>query len=175
MSDSMPNAIAELEAMKAVAQAVEALDLASRRRVLRWATDVLIGPANPTGGINIPPAQDGASSSPVDTGDVASFFAKAGPSTGPERALAIGYWLQEQSGGQDFEAFSLNAELKHLGHRLPNVTKTLTLLMSQKPALVIQTRKGGSAQQARKLYRLTAEGVRRVHSMLARTSSEGAQ
>jgi DNA-binding PadR family transcriptional regulator len=43
--------------------------------------------------------------------------------------------------------------------------------MARKPALVIQTRKGGSSKQARKRYRLTGEGIRAVEKMIAESGT----
>ncbi len=38
--------------------------------------------------------------------------------------------------------------------------------MDAKPQLVIQTRKSGKAKQARKKYRVTAEGVARIKELI---------
>lgn len=101
---------------------------------------------------------------------MAELFAVAAPNSGPEKALVVAYFMQEVQGQEHLEAQTLNSELKHLGYKLPNVTATLSLLMSQQPAAVVQIRKTGKSRQARKLYRLTSEGVRRVRSMLAHSS-----
>jgi hypothetical protein len=42
----------------------------------------------------------------------------------------------------------------------------LNSLIAKKPQLVIQTRKSGSSQQARKKYKLTNEGLNKVERML---------
>ena len=159
----------ELEAMRAVAEALAGLDSDSTRRVLGWALERF--------GVSATQASRGASSVPGHhpAGDPAlqdlpDLFAIAQPSDGPAKALLAGYWLQAIKGNEDIEAQTLNSELKHLGHRLPNVTSTLSLLMNQKPALVVQTRKTGSNQQARKRYRLTSEGIRRVRQLLTEGS-----
>ena len=40
-------------------------------------------------------------------------------------------------------------------------------MIDQTPRLILQTSKSGSAKQARKRYKVTREGVKRVQSMLA--------
>ena len=54
--------------------------------------------------------------------------------------------------------------LKDLGHRASNITDALSSAMKEKPALIIQVKKSGSARQARKLYKLTDAGVKWVAS-----------
>jgi len=104
MSQPMPNAMAELEAMKGVAQALESLDLVARRRVLHWAAAALAG-SPPPGSKSSDDGFDSHTPEPAEIGEVAAVFTKAAPTSGPERALVVGYWLQEQSGGKDFDAF----------------------------------------------------------------------
>jgi hypothetical protein len=170
----------ELEAMKAVAAALTGIDRVSAQRVLRWAAEIFkltplateqprsagppIGAAPPPGESEVPPD------------DLASLFASAAPESGPEKALVAGYFQQVTKGAPEFDAQALNAELKHLGHQLSNVTVTLSALINQAPSLVIQTKKLGKGQQARKRYRLTYAGIQRVRQMLGRaTATSGAE
>jgi DNA-binding PadR family transcriptional regulator len=67
----------------------------------------------------------------------------------------------------ELEGFTLNKELKNLGHGVSNITSALDTLMSRKPALVIQTKKSGTSKQARKKYKLTLEGLRAVERMVS--------
>ena len=58
------------------------------------------------------------------------------------------------------------AELKHLGHSIPNITEALSRNMGKKPQRVIQLRTGSGAKQASKTYRVTNEGLVYVQGML---------
>lgn len=99
--------------------------------------------------------------------DVASLFVAANPSTGSEKALTIAFWLQEYLHHDEWEGFAVNSELKHLGHGLKNVTDALNALIEQRPQLAVQLRKSGKTKQARKRYKLTAEGIRKVRQMVS--------
>jgi hypothetical protein len=162
----------EVEAMKGVAEALKGLKADSIQRVLSWASASFAVKITPTPKIGpsvraTSDSEDGAETRNADTQpSLADFFASASAETGPEKALIVGYWLQVVQGTEDFEGQPLNAELKHLGHGLSNVTSTLTSLMEQKPALIIQTKKTGKANQARKRYKLTSAGIARTKQML---------
>jgi len=97
---------------------------------------------------------------------IADLFATANPSNGPECALVGAYWLQVIGQQAEFDARSLNDELKNLGRPLANVTTTLSGLISQRPGLAIQTQKIGRGAQGRKRYKLTQPGIERVQRML---------
>ena len=81
--------------------------------------------------------------------------------------------MQKEKGEADFDSFTINKELKHLGYAASNITSALTQLIVRKPQLAIQTHKSGSSQQARKRYRLTNEGLRSVERMLDEGSANG--
>lgn len=104
--------------------------------------------------------------------DAAQLVEACGASNGPERALCVGYFLQEVGGRPGFSGQELNSVLKHLGHPLSNVTATLGSLRAQKPALVMQVSKAGRSQQARKTYRLTVAGLESVRQMVRRAETE---
>jgi hypothetical protein len=105
-----------------------------------------------------------------DFPDVATLFVAAKPLTGSEKALTVGFWLQECLHHEEWEGFAINSELKHLGHGLKNVTDALNALIDHRPQLVVQLRKSGKTKQARKRYKLTAEGVRKVRQMVLSAS-----
>jgi hypothetical protein len=92
----------------------------------------------------------------------------ADPKTDRARALVAGYWQQVCEGQPSFAAQSLNTNLKNLGYRLSNITVSLEGLKSDRPALVLQLKKDGTSRQARKTYKLTHEGIRRVETMIAK-------
>jgi len=161
----------ELEAMTKVAAALAEVDRDSIQRILRWAGERFVG--TPMAAAHGGAIVGGAVPVPTATTqeELGDLFARATPSNGPERALVVAYWLQVVRGQDDLEGQMVNAELKNLGHGLPNTTATMSLLMNQQPALVIQTRKIGSTQQGRKRYRLTTVGVSKVRQMLAEGGS----
>ena len=147
----------EIEAMTKIQAALNQLpDPEATARVLRWAAARFGTPAL------------GEAEQPEDTGfsDVSNLFDVADPKTEAERALVVGYWFQEVGGAAAFTGQQVNTELKHLGHPIGNVTVAMNNLMNRTPRLALQTYKSGKAKQARKRYKLTVEGVRRVEAML---------
>jgi len=106
-----------------------------------------------------------------DFSDFATLFSTADPKSEAEKALVGGYWQQQNKGIAEWDSFSVNKELKHLGHGIANITVALDNLIGRRPQLVIQTRKSGKEKQARKLYKLTAEGIKRVNEMLSQSAS----
>jgi hypothetical protein len=164
---------AELAGMQKVLDAIAHLEADSAVRVLDWALQQLGRPQRRSASQITSPAIAVAASSQPTSGfeGAADVVAAAGPRTGADRALAVAYWFQVVNGQADFEAKALNSELKHLGHQLSNVTKTLSDLMEQRPALVIQTHKSGKSFQARKRYKLTHAGIARVNEMMTQSQN----
>lgn len=168
--DTNPNPIQELEAMKAIAEALKTLDESAIRRVLHWAVDAYRPKSSgfatqpergaETFGAGIPP--DLKSRYPT----LADFFSAASATQEADKALVVGYWFQVVEGAGDLDGFTLNKELKHLGHGISNITSALDTLQGRRPALVIQTKKSGTSKQARKKYKLTLEGQRAVERMI---------
>jgi len=167
------DAMAELTAMTAVAKALQDLDSQSVRRILQWATDRF----GATGKISTSkaapieneltiereaPAQSGTESYK----EIADLYAAAKPKGDAEKALVVAYWVQRSKANGDFDAGTINKELKNLGHGIGNITAALGSLIARRPNLVIQTRKAGTSQQARKRYKLTNEGVKYVDRMI---------
>ena len=74
--------------------------------------------------------------------------------------------MQVHDGHATWASRLLNAELKHLGHSIPNITDALSSNMRRKPHRVIQLRKSSGAKQANKTYKVTNEGLVYVHGML---------
>jgi len=88
------------------------------------------------------------------------------PASGLERILVAAYFNQVLNDEGDFGSQAVNTQLKHLGFPSANITRDIARLVNRSPKLVIQTRKEGSTQQARKRFRLTNEGVKAVEGML---------
>ncbi len=176
--DGMSDALAEIEAMKSVASAIEELDSETQVRVLHWACDRYGVPGGQRlrrterlDSSNGPGGSTGSSPERREFDSAAELLAESGAQTDVQKALAIGYWFQVVLGQSDIESQTINTELKHLGYGLSNVTRAFDNLMKQKPQPVIQLRKAGSSRQARKKYKLTNEGIKRVERMLAGISN----
>jgi hypothetical protein len=156
----------ELDAMKKIAVALEPLDDAARARALQWAMSrfrsskaVVTFEQATTGPIEPSAAAGGG------YGTFAELFEAAGPSTEKDKALVAAYWMQVCENAPSFPAQSLNDLLKDLGHRIGNITEALTALKNERPAFVLQLKKSGTSRQARKTYKLTQEGAKRVMAM----------
>ncbi|QYU66778.1 hypothetical protein J4558_17655 [Leptolyngbya sp. 15MV] len=104
---------------------------------------------------------------------IGDFFDAANPQTEAERVLVAAYWIQVVEGAEDFESFPVNKHLKHLGHPVSNITRAFDSMIAQTPRLILQTSKSGSSQQARKRYKVTREGVKRVQAMLNQQTDGG--
>lgn len=170
----------ELEVMGTLAEALGKLESGARSRVLEWAISSFgvqlarggqqpdkRGSGDATARTTQSPARDQSQGGFDSFEDLPSLFAAVDPKTDIERALVAAAWHQVQSGGGDWASQPINTELKHLGHKVGNITDALSSLMARKPALVIQTRKEGSSRQARKKYKVTHEGFRHIDRLLA--------
>jgi hypothetical protein len=98
--------------------------------------------------------------------EFAELYSAADPKTHADKALVAGYWLQVCQGAESFDSFSANKDLKHLGEGIENITAALTALKGQKPALVIQLKKSGKSQQARKTYKVTVAGIQAIEALI---------
>ncbi len=164
----------ELAAMASVNGALEALEPDETARVLRWALDKF-GSAH--GGVKpetplIPHLgeDEEEGKDPADAAQWESLHElvdAASPSSPADYALVASYWFQIVQGAADVTGAQVNAELKHLGHGAKNITEAFNHLMSRTPTLAMQVRKSGTSRQARKKYRLTGEGKKRVERMVA--------
>ncbi len=168
--EQQPPVDPELQALSAISSLLSELPGDSQTRIVNWISSrfggygVIRGPLKSGDSVHAP-------ESTTKFPDLATLFVAASPSTGSEKALVVAYWLQECMGQEEWEGFAVNTELKHLGHGLKNVTDALNSLIEQKPQLAVQLRKSGKTKQARKRYKLTTEGIRKV-SLMAPTGSE---
>ncbi|MDF2116683.1 hypothetical protein PY365_13935 [Roseiarcaceae bacterium H3SJ34-1] len=164
--------IDEIDAMKQIAELMEKLDESARIRALDWVMSkyglarpmaARISPSNSTA--------DGPHSNSSGTYDsFAELFDAAQPAGDRDKALVAAFWTQVCMNAESFPSQMLNDQLKDLGHRISNITDALTRLKIEKPALVLQLKKSGTTKQARKTYKLTQEGIRRVNTMIAANS-----
>jgi hypothetical protein len=167
----MPDIDKETKAIGEIASVVEALEEDQRGRVIRYILERFNIPfaskdTKTPAGSSLAESQ---TENPADFEDFASLADACNPGTDSLRALVAGYWLQVVQGAQSFDAQSANKELKNLGHPSGNITMALGTLIKQKPSLVLQLRKSGNTKQARKLYKVTESGVRKIRSMLSGT------
>lgn len=165
----------EFDAFQKVHNALVDLDEDMRARVLSSVSTLLgIGASVAPAKTGTPPAgEETPEVDVVDNGQDQSFtefaelYAAADPHTTADKALIAGYWLQVCQGAENFSGQSVNNELNHLGHKIGNITNALSALNDAKPQLVLQLRKSGKSQQARKTYKLSAEGIKRVKDMIS--------
>ena len=171
--------IAEIDAIRAIIEAFANLNEGAKARVLKWAIDKYDtrsdrGYRQDSSSKAFEASQGSAglvAGSDAECGDLASLFGAANPSTASEKALVVGYWFQVKQSQTDLDSFQLHKELKNLGHPVANITRALEDLKAVQPQLIIQTRKSGTAKQARKKYRLTLEGINRVKQMVVATKA----
>lgn len=167
----------EIAAMAAINQAVDGLDADELGRVLRWAQDkfgdsrLLVGPSAGVS-VGIPAAltantTDGGIGLAGSYQRISDLMDAAGPRTTVDHVLVASYWFQVLQGAESFGSQDVNNELKDLGRASKNITDSYTTMMKRKPPFVRQVQKAGSTKQARKRYRLTVEGIRRVERMLS--------
>lgn len=163
MVDQLP----EIKAMAEIAGVFATLEEDELQRVLRWALEKY---SPKSGSSSLPTTgQPGGGHGPAKPdvfGDLPALMDAARPTTGLERILVAGYFHQVVNQESDFDSQTLNTELKHLGHPSANITRDMDRLVNRSPKWVIQTRKEGTTQQARKRFRLTVEGVRVVEDLL---------
>src|SRR5665213_807961 len=154
----------EIKAMGTISSALEDLESDARARVLYWAMSRYgITSAGQKAfkmpGVN---TNGGAGSTPGEYATFADLFDAAKPITEREKAMVAAYWLQVCENAESFQSQSLNDLLKDLGHGIGNITEALNQLKNDRPALLLQLKKSGSSRQARKTYKLTQVGTRRV-------------
>jgi hypothetical protein len=180
MSIDFESMSAEVKAMALVDGALTSLEPGEQERILRWAFARYCPNAIPQSREPAKPKQtaqaeednaDGAGQeSSYET--LAEFMSAANPRTDVERALVVAHWLQEKHGHAQLSAQAINKEMKHLGHGVKNITSALTSLMKEKPQRVVQLKKSGTTQQARKLYKVTEAGKNSVRRMLVGSEAE---
>jgi hypothetical protein len=168
VSERVSDPMAELKAMKGVADALTGLHKDAVSRVLQWAAGSF--------GASVVPLPRAKSARTEDEDDdmaaaqefdsLADLYPAAQPKTDADRTLVAGYWYQFKEGQEEFGSQTLNRALKNLGHGVGNITRALETLKAQSPALVMQVRKSGSSQQARKKYKLTAAGKKAVELLI---------
>ena len=167
----------EFETMKTLEEAILALEHEKRPRVLQWfwsrfAEQLGSAQGNTTRNTSAS-ASSFESSKDREYETFAELFDVANPTVERDKALVAAYWVQVCLNQQSFPSQVLNAELKDLGHGIGNITEALTQLKEERPALVLQLKKSGLTKQARKTYKLTQEGIKRIQAMTRNIVGEG--
>lgn len=166
----------EFGAIKTVHDALEPLDDEARARVFTYIASLMGIDAKVVGSVAAAvggfddetaraSADEAAKTAPTYSG-FAELYAATSPKSNGEKALVAGYWLQVCQGAESFTAASANKELTHLGHKIANITDAIDSMKNQKPMLILQLKKAGVSRQARKLYRVSHEGMKRVGEMI---------
>lgn len=161
----------EVKAMGEIAQALSTLEPDVAQRVIKWASErykVQLPASNGKGdgGQGENGKVETKTADLTDFENFHDFFDAANPSSGTEKVLVVGYWYQVKLGNQELDGLTLNSELKNLGHPSTNITRDLDNLIGRTPRLVMQVRKDGTTQQARRKYKLTREGIKLVEKLL---------
>jgi hypothetical protein len=161
----------EIQAMASINDALSSLQPEAAARVIIWAADRYhIKQITKAGGGTNSNATDSDTKAP---GDLPTFYSQARPKTHADNVLVVCFWLQEVQKISGIDAQTVNKELKHLGHGIPNITGAFDDLINSSPALAIQIRKSGKTRQARKKYKLTEEGLTKVKKMIGLKQSGG--
>lgn len=163
----------ELRAMVELSNAMSPFgddDRAVVQRILAWFNSRYGHATQKAAAVTSTQVEGGIRNSEVGTkrqfNSAAELYDSVGPEAAYEKAVTVGYWLQVCNAQQDFTGLDVNSTLKHMGHGITNITDSFNTAKERKPALVMQTQKSGSSQQARKMYRLTLAGIRWVESRL---------
>lgn len=86
-------------------------------------------------------------------------FAQATPKTDSEKVLLAAAFLQTKQRWKEFGAFVVQKELKRIGKKSANITTSIKMLSTKKPALIVELQKTGDSKQSRKTYKVTPEGL----------------
>jgi hypothetical protein len=159
----------EIEAMRQIQDALDGLEPDEVERVVVWTADY----AAKKLGASVRSPAVGRGGGSRDHGEPSREFERIGdlmdaaePGSGSDHALVATYWFQQLQGNENVTGQQVNDELKDLGHGIANITDAFDTLQGRRPALARQVEKSGTARQARKRYRLTQAGIRRVEQML---------
>jgi hypothetical protein len=143
---------------------------------VRWAADRFGVAISSKAGARQPKGRDEEAQEDEASGDgagsegeyatLADLYVAAEPSVERDKVLVASYWHQVLQNKPDFTSYEVNKDLKDLGHGVGSINKVFTVLMDQKPQLIVQVKKSGTAKQGRKRYKLTKAGIDQVHAMV---------
>ena len=176
----------ELVAMSKISNALKGLDESEKERVLQWAVSKhiisssvksMVSFQDPrkvqiSNAAKLSLASDNENSDVIEINsfkDLPTFFDALSPKTDADKALVTSYWFQKHESQSDINSQDVNTQLKHLGYGIGNVTRAFDNLKSEK--LVIQIKKDGTSKQARKKFKLTHQGMKKVEEMISQVLS----
>lgn len=173
MKDPETNAIIQ------IAEALSCLEATAIHRVLdyvnsRYRASSSNGDARITRSETIDPGDTDSSPRPSSAPlqpklreNFVTFYLANRPSTREGKVLLAAYYLRSIACREDFDSYTLNQLLKEVYSESNNITRDLSRLEDDE--LVAQDKLGDSPQ-ARKLYRLTKNGVERVEGQIGRVN-----
>jgi len=164
----------EIKAMSEVHSSLKSLESPeAQQRVLDWVSSKLglsmTARKKQMGVDDITQPADTQSSGKVtiDSFDSSSeLLSKIDVSTKPQRALVVAAYLHKKLNVEELTGQQINKELKNIGHGSSNITNDIAKNIAKKPQLMIQTKKGGSSQQAHKKVKVTTAGFAWVEGRL---------
>ncbi len=177
MSDQENIMDTEFAAIRTIVETLDPLEPDSRQRVFEYVTahlKISTSAAAPHDSAlervkkdenDREPDMDSTPRTTFDT--FAELFDAAQPTSNANRALVSGYWIQVCDGADRFGGQLVNKALKDLGYGISNITAAIDILKQKKPALVLQLKKAGKSQQARKTYKVTEAGIKAVEAMIS--------
>lgn len=158
----------EIDAMAVLTSALDPLTEEARARVLSWARSRYGGAAASTTTPVVRVDEAGSHRLALDSfPTLGELMGACSPDSDDRRALLAAAFISHGSEGGTFTGAQVNGALKHLGHRVDNITRVLDALIAQRPAMVVQLRKSGASRQARKLYKVTDAGLQEVQRLIA--------
>src|SRR5574342_650195 len=158
----------EVAAIAALATVLDPLPEEARLRTLAWARSrygTLAGSSTSsvTRVIEAGPRRLAIDAFPT----LGELMGACGPDSHDRRVLLAAAFISHGSKDGLFTGAQVNGALKHLGHRVENITRVLDALIAQRPAMVVPIRKQGSSRQARKVYKVTDAGQQEVQRLIA--------
>lgn len=161
----------ELKAIGEITRALDGITEEHQRRNVLLYINARYGGALPrmSGPAVTATAED---NQPKQYASIGELFDAISPGTEADRVLAVAYWIQVVEGVEDFESFPVNRHLKNLGHPVSNITRALDSMIAQTPRLILQISKSGRSKQARKRYKITREGIKRVQVLVSQPNGE---
>lgn len=160
----------EIQAMAKTAQALSSLDEPSQHRVIAWLSEKY-GVANRLVKVRDETPAKSDKDEPVSPSqkeftEFAEMFNVFNPGSDAEKLLVGAYWLQVIEGSDSWYSVGINKLIKPTGHGIGKISRVLSTELKQKPAKIIQIKRTGSNQQAKKACKLTSEGIKFVESRL---------
>jgi len=161
----------EYEVMGVLLQEFKKLDdKDARQRVLDWlARKFSLSTPKPTGSEEQPSAGRDTEVKLVTLtsfNSLADVFAQVSLEMDKDKALVAAAFFQNKWQKTEITGWEINKELKQLGHGVSNITSAISQLIDVSPSLMIQTRKEGKTRQAKKKYKVTAEGLKAIQQIL---------